>query len=162
MAGSSQLVSVYAVYAVVSVGLTIWLARTLFRNGAVFLRQVFRDEPDLADAVNRLLVVGFYLFNLGYACLLLRADPPANGVAAIEILAHKLGALLLSLGGMHFFNMYLFHRIRRRARLAELPPPVQPHWRVNAPALSAGLDGSLQQSAEELARAYATSGGAAG
>ena len=115
-----------------SMGLTIWLARTLFRNGAVFLRDVFADKPELADAVNRLLVVGFYLLNLGYACLLLKAPAAASMVSAIEILASKLGALLLSLGVMHFANMFLFHRIRRRALLAELPPPVLHDYRMPA------------------------------
>src|SRR5262245_44254154 len=128
---TDHLTFVYSVYAVASIGLTIWLARTLFRNGAVFLRDVFKENPELAQAVNRLLVVGFYLFNLGYACLLLRSDPAPTTVVAIETLASKLGALLISLGVMHFFNMYLFHRIRRSAQLAELPPPVAPHWRVD-------------------------------
>ncbi len=124
------LVPVYVVYGLVSLGLTIWLARTLFRNGAVFLRDVFADKPDLADAVNRLLVVGFYLLNLGYACLLLKAPGAATMVSAIEVLAGKLGALLLSLGVLHFANMFLFHRIRRRALLAELPPPVLHDCRI--------------------------------
>jgi hypothetical protein len=121
------LVLVYAVYGIASVALTVYLARTLFENGAVFLEDVFRDNPRLAEAVNRLLVVGFYLFNLGYAFLILRAEPADSGVAAVETLAGKLGLLLVSLGVMHFFNMYLFHRIRRRATLAQLPPPVLPH-----------------------------------
>jgi hypothetical protein len=110
------LVPVYVVYAAIAVGLTVWLARTLFRNGAVYLRDVFPDNNELAEAVNRLLVVGFYLFNLGYAALLLRSRDASTVVEAIETLAFKLGLLLLSLGAMHFFNMYLFHRIRRRSK----------------------------------------------
>jgi hypothetical protein len=129
---SNYLIPIYAVYSVSSFALTIWLARTLASNGAVFLRDVFASQPDLAAAVNRLLVVGFYLVNLGYACLLLRADPSADAVGAIETLASKLGALLLSLAAMHFFNLYLFHRIRARARLATLPPPVVPQLRLDA------------------------------
>jgi hypothetical protein len=123
---SAYLVPVYLVYAVVSVTLTVWLARILFKNGGVFLRDVFADKPDLAEAVNRLLVVGFYLVNLGYAALIMRAEAAATPVGAIETLARKLGLLLLSLAGMHFGNLLLFHTIRRRAQLAELPPPVAP------------------------------------
>jgi hypothetical protein len=130
---AGYLVPVYIAYALVSLALTVWLARTLFKNGALFLRDVFADKPELAEAVNRLLVVGFYLLNLGYACLLLEARPAATAVDAIEILASKLGALLVSLGLMHFFNMYLFHRIRRRAQLATLPPPVAPHYYTPEP-----------------------------
>src|SRR5262249_22193212 len=121
------LVLVYGAYAVTSVALTIWIARTLFKNGAVFLEEVFTDTPKMADAVNRLLVVGFYLVNLGYASLMLKADGSSTIVQAIEVLSWKLGLLLMSLGAMHFTNLYVFHRIRRRAKLAMLPPPVAPH-----------------------------------
>jgi hypothetical protein len=127
MADDGYLVFVYAVYGLASLALTIYLARELFENGAVFLEEVFQDSPRLAQSVNRLLVIGFYLLNLGYAFLILRAEPAHSGVAALETLAGKLGALLVSLGIMHFFNMYLFHRIRRRAKIAQLPPPVLPH-----------------------------------
>lgn len=132
MEGVQFLVPVYVAYALMSVGLTVWLARTLFRNGAVFLRDVFADSPQMADAVNRLLVVGFYLFNLGYACLLLKSPAAATVVQAIEVLAHKMGWLLVSLGVMHFANMYLFHRIRRRAQLDALPAPVAPSYRLES------------------------------
>ena len=130
---SSFLVPVYAAYAMVTITLTIWLARTLFRNGAVFLEDVFKDTPKMADAVNRLLVVGFYLFNLGYAALIMKATGGDSVIEAVEVLAWKLGALLVSLGVMHFANMYLFYRIRRRAKIAVLPPPVAPQMRLPQP-----------------------------
>ena len=107
---------VYLAYATIAVVLTVVLAYILRKNGEVFLLDVFRDNPELARAINRLLVVGFYLVNLGYAALLLKADPAEGTVAAVETLAHKLGLLLLSLGGMHMLNVYFFHRIRSRAR----------------------------------------------
>jgi hypothetical protein len=132
---TNHLTIVYATYATAGVGLTIWLARTLAKNGEVFLEDVFADHPRMAAAVNRLLVVGFYLLNLGYALLTLKANNPARtGVEAIETLAMKLGALLLSLGALHFFNMYLFHRIRRRGQLRLAPPPVRPQMRHNGTA----------------------------
>lgn len=130
---SPFLVPVYISYAVIALGLTIGLARVLFRSGAVFLEDVFKDTPKMAEAVNRLLVVGFYLLNLGYAALIMKAYGANTAVEAAEVLAWKLGALLISLGAMHFFNMYLFFRIRRRSQLAVLPPPVAPQMRLNAP-----------------------------
>ena len=126
------LVPVYATYAAISVGLTVYLARTLSRNGAVFLEDVFADNPKLAEAVNKLLVVGFYLVNLGYAALIMKSDPAETSVAAVEVLAWKLGALLMSLALMHFVNLFVFYRIRRRSRLAQLPPPVAPQMQLPA------------------------------
>lgn len=124
------LIYVYAAYACTVMPLIVWLARTLFKNGAVFLEDVFADNPKLADAVNHLLVVGFYLLNLGYACMLLHAGPVGSPTEGVEALASKLGILLFSLGGMHFVNMYVLHRIRRRAQMKLLPPPVAPQMRL--------------------------------
>ena len=64
----------YLLYLAITVPLTIYVARTLFRNGRVFLHDVFNGNDALADAVNRLLVVGFYLFNLGYVALFMQND----------------------------------------------------------------------------------------
>ncbi len=121
---------VYAVYALLSLGLTVFLARTLAGNGAILLRDVFSTNPELGQAVNKLLVVGFYLVNLGYACLLMEGGYAGTLTAAIETLATKMGWLLLSLAFMHFANLFIFHRIRRRLRLRSEPPPIAPHGRA--------------------------------
>jgi hypothetical protein len=111
----SYLPYVYAPYAAVAVALTIFLAHTLSRNGAAFLESVFPDAPRMASAVNRLLVVGFYLVNLGWALLTLTASPPIDPSSAMETLATKLGTLMLVLAAMHFMNLIVFHRIRQNA-----------------------------------------------
>jgi len=116
-----MLVPVYVVYVVVSVSLVAWLARTLSRNGAIFLEDVFAD-PRMAQAVNKLLVTGFYMLNLGYAALLLKADGAPDAVTGFEVLGQKLGVLLVSLAGVHFANMWVFHLIRRRATVTAPPP----------------------------------------
>jgi hypothetical protein len=129
---SPYLIPVYAAYSTVMLALTIFLARTLSRNGAVFLEDVFKETPRLAEAVNRLLVVGFYLVNLGYGALIMKAEGAPTVVSAIEVLAWKLGALLMSLAFMHFVNLYVFYRIRRRSRIAQLPPPIAPQMQLSA------------------------------
>ena len=107
---------VYLPYAAIAVGLTIWLARALSHHGEVFLHTVFKDNPALVHAVNQLLVIGFYLVNLGWAFLLARG---AGGVEtmkdAVALLVDKLGILLLLLGGAHLMNLYVFHRIKKGA-----------------------------------------------
>jgi hypothetical protein len=142
----TPLISIYVVYAVASLGLTIWLARTLFKNGEAFLEDVFADNPRIAGAVNRLLVVGFYLLNLGYALLTLKASHEVTTAAqGIETLAIKLGSLLLALGAVHMGNLYLFHRIRRRGQIRMAPPPVRAQMQHNGAgvAVAAAVDGRL-------------------
>ena len=111
------IVVTYAAYIVISVFLTIWVARTLHKNGRVFLVEVFGGDESLADSVNHLLVVGFYLINLGYVTLALKIGvAPINTQTGIEALSYKIGLVLLVLGGMHFFNLLIFQRIHRRPR----------------------------------------------
>lgn len=117
-------VATYGAYVVISVFLTIWVARTLHKNGRVFLVEVFNSDEALADSVNHLLVVGFYLVNLGYVSLALKIgseiSTPRMG---IEALSWKIGLVLLVLGGMHFFNLLIFHRIHRKPRVFRRVPP---------------------------------------
>src|SRR5260370_24550921 len=117
----------YVVYLGISIGLTIWVARTLHKNGRVFLVDVFHGNEPLADSVNHLLVVGFYLINFGYVSLALKLGYEVETAQqGIEALSVKVGMVLLVLGAMHFFNLLIFSRMRRRARLVNAPPPLAP------------------------------------
>ena len=73
---SPHIALIYSCYIAISVAMTIWVARTLHRNGRVFLVDAFRGSEALADAVNHLLVVGFYLVNFGYILLALKTTDP--------------------------------------------------------------------------------------
>jgi hypothetical protein len=125
------IVATYLLYLLISVALTIWVARTLYKRGGIFLVDSFHGNAELADSVNHLLVVGFYLINIGFVSLALKTAAVINtSRAAIELLSDKMGMILLILGGMHFFNLYVFSRIRRNARTTRGPvspnPPVAP------------------------------------
>jgi hypothetical protein len=126
----------YVVYLLISVCLTVWVARTLSSNGRVFLADVLHGNEDLADAVNRLLVVGFYLVNLGFVALYLKSGDTIDDARQVfEALSVKLGVVLLVLGVMHLGNVYVLNKIRRRGMLErEQFPPVEPdeHTRVAA------------------------------
>src|SRR4029079_19555847 len=120
-------ITTYLVYLAVSIALTIWVARTLHKNGRVFLVDVFHGNESLADSVNHLLVVGFYLINFGYVSLALKLGYEVNTAqAGIEALSVKVGMVLLVLGGMHFFNLFIFSRMRRRSIARPNHPPVGP------------------------------------
>ena len=107
--------------------LTVWVAATLHKNGRVFLVEAFGGNEELAGSVNHLLVVGFYLVNLGFVALFLKTGlTPVDARGVIEILSTKMGVVLLVLGGMHFFNLFVISRIRRRGLLRHAAPPVLP------------------------------------
>lgn len=107
----------YAIYLPLSVFITIWVAKVLFNNGKLFLIDIFHGDKELAHSVNNLLLVGFYLVNIGYVFFTMREyGTIENERQFIELLIPKLGLIILTLGGMHFFNLFIFFRLRRNAK----------------------------------------------
>jgi hypothetical protein len=117
----------YSFYLALSIAMTVWVAHSLRKNGRYFLVDVFRGDQAMADSVNQLLVVGFYLINLGYISFMLKLgyELPTLTVA-IEALSGKVGMVLIVLGVMHFFNLFIFSRIRRRHSQGNHVPQVLP------------------------------------
>ena len=121
----------YAVYLIISLSVTVWVARTLYKNGLVFLVDAFRGNTELARSVNHLLVVGFYLINVGYVTRALTTDRTVSNLRqAMEMVSEKIGVILLVLGAMHFFNLYVFNRLRRRSQEEATHVPVAPDTRI--------------------------------
>ena len=117
------IVVAYSVYIALSVALTIWVAQTLFKRGRSFLIDCFRGNTDLADSINHLLVVGFYLINFGYVTLHMRIGQGVKGPQGIvEALSSKIGVVLLVLGAVHFGNLFVFSRWRRHALMSDVAP----------------------------------------
>ncbi|HEY3086168.1 MAG TPA: hypothetical protein VGK28_12005 [Candidatus Dormibacteraeota bacterium] len=120
----------YFVYIGASVFLTVWVGDTLHRNGRPFLVSVFKEDG-LADSVNRLLVIGFYLVNFGAAAILINTGGvPTSVPDMLKQTVTRVGVVLLVLGFMHFNNLLVLHIIRRPLRQKPMPPvnynPYQP------------------------------------
>lgn len=140
----TKVVLAYFIYLPLALGLTLYVARTLFTNGRTFMLDIFKGKEDIADATNKLFEVGFYLLNMGFALLILRIDQGERYVwnaeqglnmpmltealdtnqELVEVLARKVGGFAIYLGIMLFLNLYLFFRGRRKSRQNMPPQPV--------------------------------------
>jgi hypothetical protein len=105
----------YILYLAITIGVTVKVAQTLSSNGEIFLVQCFGHNRELARSTNHLLVVGFYLVNIGFISLTLSlGTEPTTLPEAIRFLSSKVGLAVLVLGGMHFFNMSAIARFGRK------------------------------------------------
>ncbi len=121
---TNKIVLAYLVYLPVALGLTLYVARTLFRNARVFMLDIFRGKEDIADSTNRLFEVGFYLLNMGFALKILEFQRSLeSNQELVEALADKVGGFAIYLGVMLFLNMYLFFRGRSKSRANRPLPP---------------------------------------
>ncbi len=119
----------YVLYLALALPLTLWVARALHRYGKVFLVDVFHGDEVLAYTVNQLLVIGFYLLNLGYVALFMTSHAKVDTARRVfEVLSTKVGAVALVIGVVHFANVWAFNAFRRRAVLRAMAvPPVAPN-----------------------------------
>lgn len=105
----------YCLYIIISIFITVFVSRTLSKNGEIYLIDGFNGNDALAKSVNHMLVVGFYLLNLGFVLTRmkngtrLRLD---NVESVIIYLSSNVGLVLLVLGFAHFFNMFVIHKFR--------------------------------------------------
>jgi hypothetical protein len=121
---TDKTVLAYFIYLPLVLGLTLYVARTLFRNGRVFMLDIFRGKTDIADSTNRLFEVGFYLLNMGFALKILEIHRALEtNQELVEVLADKVGGFAIYLGVMLFLNLYLFFRGRRKSRENRPLPP---------------------------------------
>lgn len=123
---AKMIVTAYSIYLPIALFLTFYVARQLFKNGRVFMLDIFHGRAEIAIATNRLFEMGFYLLNLGFALLILKISYYHNDLLdtqqIIEILSAKVGGFSIYLGVMLFFNLFLFFRGKKKAKQNQTPP----------------------------------------
>lgn len=113
----------YIVYLLITITITVLVANALFKNGKVFLNDIFHNNIELAESVNKLLLIGFYLVNIAYVVFALKITGTIISVQHLfETLSYKIGFILLLLGAMHFMNLYIFFNLRKKAIAKEEVP----------------------------------------
>lgn len=115
----SKIIIGYFIYLPIVIALTIFVSKMLFKNGKLFMIDIFKGKEEIALATNRLFKVGFYLLNIGFALLIMEIqdygfDNTYQNLA--EVLSSKIGGFTIYLGLILFFNMFLFFRGRKKSR----------------------------------------------
>lgn len=110
----------YSIYLPVALLLTYYVSKTLFKNGKIFMLDIFKGREDIAEATNKLFETGFYLLNIGFALMILELQLSRDSYQElIENLSYKIGGFSIYLGVMLFFNLYFFFRGKRKAKEAQ-------------------------------------------
>ncbi|MEM7375628.1 MAG: hypothetical protein AAF587_43955 [Bacteroidota bacterium] len=106
----------YLLYINISIALTIGVGWILFRNGRAFLLDIFPNNETLADSINRLLLTGFYLLNIGYISLTMNIGMSIqNSEHMLEKLSYKLGIIMIVLAAIHFTNLIVLSKMRKQS-----------------------------------------------
>ena len=108
----------YIIYLVITYLITVHIGLIFYRNGRVYILGALNNDEHLTDFVNKLLLVGYYLLNLGYAALMLRFWGTVTSWTDLLVsICSMTGRIVLGLGLMHFGNMGVIYLIRKRNQL---------------------------------------------
>lgn len=96
----------YVIYFSITAFLTLRVGLKLFHHGGIYLKELFPDKEAFCTTVNRMLLLGYFLVNLGYPAVLISEWPDIETWRlALETLSRYLGIVLLILGILHFINL---------------------------------------------------------
>ncbi|SEF50244.1 hypothetical protein SAMN05421847_0155 [Halpernia humi] len=107
--------SAYFIYLPTVIILTIVISNLLFKNGKIFMLDIFHQKQDIAFATNSLFKIGFYLLNIGFALKIVEFYPIETSEDLIVSLSEKLGGFSIYLGIMMLLNLLLFMKGRKHA-----------------------------------------------
>ena len=120
---NTKIIIGYIIYLPIVILLTIYISKMLFKNGKLFMIDIFKGKEDIAIATNKLFEIGFYLINIGFALFIMKiyyysGNNTMSYQTLMEILSRKIGGFTIYLGIMLFFNLFLFFRGRKKSRQA--------------------------------------------
>jgi hypothetical protein len=104
----------YLLYLGLTYFITVHVGLLFYRNGRLYILQLLHGDGPLTDFINRVLLTGYYLLNLGYAALMIRSWQTVHTPEQVfTTVLSATGKIVLTLGVIHFFNMsaiYLFSK----------------------------------------------------
>jgi hypothetical protein len=96
-----------------------------YKNGEVYLKMLFPKDQHLIQPINRLMLIGYYLLNIGYAAVSLHFwEPVVNLLDVFSAVSTYSAIIILFLAIMHYFNMFwMLIYAKHRNRIKELFNP---------------------------------------
>jgi len=105
----------YIIYLSITYLITVHVGLRFYRNGRIYILTLFQGDAGLTDFVNKLLLVGYYLLNLGYAAVMIRFwDTITTWTALLTSICTMTGKIMLTLAVIHFANMGLLYLFSKR------------------------------------------------
>lgn len=108
-------ITAYIIYITLTVYIIFWIGRMFHRNGRLFILQLYKGDEHGTDIINNILLVAYYLFNIGYAFMKLRTWGKIRSPATlISSVSYHLGILILILAVTHYFNMLIIYFLSKK------------------------------------------------
>ena len=105
----------YFIYGCITVYIIYWVGKLFHRNGRIFILRLFHQDESMTDTTNNILLIAYYLFNIGYAVVQFSFwDKVSDIKSMIASISMKTGVLVTILAITHYFNIYLIYFLSKK------------------------------------------------
>ncbi|MFT5725794.1 MAG: hypothetical protein ACI9JN_002923 [Bacteroidia bacterium] len=105
----------YAIYLGVTFYITVVVGYSFHKHGIHLVLELFQNNHEGAHAINNVLLVGYYLVNLGYLTISISSWPEIQSLQVmVDLLFKKVAVILLVLAALHYNNIYWLNYLSKR------------------------------------------------
>ncbi len=98
----------YLIYLSITTFIIIVVGRICYRNGNVFVAQLIPNHIELCQKVNQVLLLAYYLLNIGYCAMTLIQWKTIETIPEIiETIASKTAIIILMISALHYINIFI-------------------------------------------------------
>ena len=95
----------YLIYLVIIILVIIRVGHLCYENGIIYSKH-FNVDKQIGETINKILLIGYYFINIGYAVITISSWEIVTTLAKIfESVTSHLGYIILPLAVLHYFNL---------------------------------------------------------
>ena len=98
----------YFIFLMIVIYIIVLVGRVCYRNGNTYVLELLQGHEDLCIRINKILLTGYYLVNIGYAVTTLASWETVTSVhQLIESIAIKTALIVGLLSLLHYLNIFI-------------------------------------------------------
>jgi len=98
----------YIIYLILTSAVILKVGNICYNNGNVFIKNLLKENIELSIQINKALLIGYYLLNIGYSAItIITWNKIKTNAYLVEIISQKISIIILI---MHYSNIFLIKK----------------------------------------------------
>lgn len=97
----------YGIFLILMAFIIVVVGKICYRNGNIFVAELIPGHLALCQQINKSLLIGYYLVNIGYCAVTLSFwSSITSWPMLVEVIALKMAAIIIILSVLHYINIF--------------------------------------------------------
>ncbi|MFC7773742.1 hypothetical protein [Flavobacterium sp. GCM10027622] len=98
----------YVIFLIIISYIILVVGKICYRNGNIYVASLIPEHMDLCQQINKMLLIGYYLVNLGYSAMtIVNWEAITSIQQLVEIIATKTAIIVLLLSLLHYTTIFI-------------------------------------------------------